>query len=76
MTLTAAQLRSDIYRILDRALKTGEPVNISHRGKILQLVAPKRPSKLDRIKKPLFKINCDPEELVHMDWSHYWKPEI
>ena len=75
MILTASQLRSDIYRVLDRVLKTGESVGISRHGKILKIVPPKQSSKLERIKKPLCKINGDPEELVHMDWSHYWKGE-
>ena len=72
MILTASQLRGNIYRILDRVLKTGESIGISRHGKILKIVVPFQSSKLERIKK-MGKINGDPEKLVHMDWSHEWK---
>ncbi len=74
MIITASQLRSNIYQILDRVLKTGESVGISRHGKIIKIIPPFEPSKLDRIKKKIIKLKCDPEELVHMDWSHEWKP--
>jgi prevent-host-death family protein len=75
MILTASQLRSNIYQILDRVLKTGEPVGVSRHGKIIKIIPPFEPSKLDRIKK-MGKINGDPESLVHMDWTHEWKGSL
>ena len=75
MTITASELRSNIYQILDRVLKTGEPVGISRRGKIIKIIPPFEPSKLDRIKK-MGKINGDPESLVHMNWAREWKGSI
>ena len=74
MVITASHLRSNIYKILDRVLETGESIGISRHGKIIKIMPPVQASKLDRIKKKLGKINCDPEELVHMDWSKEWKP--
>ncbi len=75
MTITASKLRSNIYQILDRVLQTGEPVGISRRGKIIKIVPPFEPSKLDRIKK-IGKINGDQESLVHMNWAREWKGGI
>ena len=72
MIITASQLRSNIYQILDRVLQTGESVGISRHGKIMKIVPPLESSKLDRIKK-MGKIHGDPESLVHMDWAHEWK---
>ena len=76
MIITASKLRSNIYQILDRVLKTGESVAISRHGKILKIIPPVQISKLDRIKKKMVKLKCDPEELVHMDWSHEWKGNL
>lgn len=72
MILTPSQLRSDIYRVLDRILKTGESVGISRHGKVLKIVPPFQASRLKRIKK-MGKINVDPQKLVHIDWSSEWK---
>jgi len=75
MIITASKLRSNIYQILDRVLKTGESVGISRHGKIIKIIPPVEGSKLDRIKK-IGKINGDPESLVHMDWSHEWRGNL
>ena len=71
--LTASELRTDIYRVLDQVLQTGVPVEIERRGQILRIVPPGERSKLDRL-KPRKYLLTDPEELVHIDWSGEWRP--
>ncbi len=71
--LTPSALRANLYRILDRVLATGEPVNITRKGKLLR-ITPLLPSKLDLLKPHPYCINGDPEDLVHMDWSDEWHP--
>ena len=73
MTVTASKLRQDIYNLLDRVLETGEPLEIERKGGLLKIIPEKKPSKLDQLVRR-DGINCDPEELVHMDWSKEWKP--
>ncbi len=73
MKLTASKLRQDIYRILDRILETGRPVEIARRGRTLKIVAEEPPSKLDRL-EPRAYLRTDPEELVQLDWSGEWRP--
>jgi antitoxin (DNA-binding transcriptional repressor) of toxin-antitoxin stability system len=74
MPLTPSQLRADIYRLLDRILETGVPLEIDRRGKTLLIVAAQAPGRLDRLpSRPTF-INGDPDDLVHLDWSREWKP--
>ena len=74
--LTASALRTDIYRVLDKIVETGVPVEIERKGKILQII-PKQPvSRLSRLVKHPGTIVGDPEDLVHMDWSHTWKPYL
>ncbi len=74
MKLTASSLRQDIYRILDRVLETGVPVEIERRGKVLRIIAPTERSKLDGLTEREF-LRGDPEELVHIDWSETWQPD-
>ena len=73
MRLTASRLRQDIYRILDRVIESGVPVEIERRGKVLKIVPPEESSKLDGLKQRDI-LRTDPEEIVHLDWSETWKP--
>ena len=72
MTLTASRLRSDVYRLLDRVLETGEPLTVERKGKRLLIVrAPGGGGRLAHL-VPRDCIKGDPEELVHIDWSDTW----
>lgn len=75
MKLSASKLRQDIYRILDEVAETGIPVEIERRGKTLKIIVEKPPSKLDRLIRRDHIVG-DPEDIVHMDWSHEWKPYL
>lgn len=75
MSITASTLRADVYRILDRVLETGEPVTIERNGRQLQIVAVTRTSKLQRLVAHPDSIVGDPDDLVHLDWSHEWRPD-
>jgi hypothetical protein len=72
MKLTPSKLRQDIYRLLDKVAKTGIPIEIDRKGIRLQIIRAKKKSKLDNLKKRK-TLNCDPEDIVHMDWSSEWK---
>ena len=72
MQLSATKLRNNIYRILDRVLETGVPIEVKRKGKIVRIVAAEPPDRLNRLKKRDC-MNVDPEELVHMDWSAEWR---
>lgn len=74
MSLTASTLRQDIYRILDRVLETGEPVEIERRGRILRIVPDRPREKLAGLVQREGYLRCEPEELVHLDWSDEWRP--
>jgi hypothetical protein len=74
MRLTPMQLRRNLYRILDRFLRTGTPVEIDRDGKILRIVPVERASRLERLTPHPGEILVDPEKLVEIDWSREWKP--
>lgn len=71
-TITPSKLREDIYRILDKVLETGVPVEITRKGRRLKISSEEPANKLANLKKRPY-LKCDPEEIVHMDWSKEWK---
>ena len=69
MRLSLTKVRSDLYKIVDRVLETGVPVEIERRGRKIRIVPVREKSKLDNLVKRPGTIVGDPEEIVHMDWS-------
>lgn len=77
MAITASELRQNIYRLLDEVAETGVPLEIERKGKRLRIVpADEPPSKLDRVKGDPDYIVGDPDDIIHMDWIKYWKPDV
>ena len=74
MVITASELRQNIYKLLDQVLDSGVPLEIERNGRRLRVVPVDAPSKLDRLIEHPDLIVGDPEDLVHMDWSHEWRP--
>jgi antitoxin (DNA-binding transcriptional repressor) of toxin-antitoxin stability system len=72
MTVTATQLRQDIYRLLDQVLESGEPLDIVRKGRRLRLIPDHPARRLDRIVGNPEGIIGDPDELVSIDWSSEW----
>ncbi len=66
--LTASDLRNDVYRLLDHVIETGQPLTIRRKDSILRIVCDKRGGRLSNLRLRDC-IQCDPESLVHMDWS-------
>lgn len=72
-SVTASQLRQNIYRLIDRVLETGEPLEINRGGRRLRLVSDEPvPDRLAAIDIEPDLIVGDPEELVSLDWSGEW----
>jgi predicted peroxiredoxin len=74
MAMSASELRQNIYRLLDEVLETGVPLEIERKGQRLRIVPEERVSKLDRIVGREDYLIGDPDDIIHMDWSKYWKP--
>ncbi len=70
--LSLTKMRSDLYKIMDRVLDTGVPVEIERRGRKIRIVPVPPKSKIDNLVKRPGTIIGDPEEMVHMDWSDEW----
>jgi len=74
MPLTASKLRANIYRLLDQVLESGIPLEVERRGRLLRIVPEGSGTPFDRLPKRPDYLTCDPDELVHLDWSGEWRP--
>ncbi len=73
--LSLTKMRSDLYKIVDRVLETGVPVEIERKGQKIRIVRVRPKSKLENLVKRPGTILGDPEAIVHMDWSGEWSEE-
>lgn len=75
MAISASKLRSNIYRLLDEVLETGQPLEVERNGKILVIAPEEEQSFWDRLPRHEEYIVGDPDELIHIDWSSEWNPD-
>lgn len=68
-TVTATELRSNIYQLIDEVLSTGVPLEIEKSGRRVRLVAVEPVDKFAALETRAGVINGDPEALVHMEWE-------
>jgi len=71
--LTPSRLRANLYRILDRVLESGEPVEIERKGRRLRIIS-EQTGKLDSLRPHPDYLQVPRDELVHVDWSDEWRP--
>jgi hypothetical protein len=71
---SVSALRTDLYRLLDRVLATGVPLEIERNGERLQVIPAKRQGRLAGLKAHPGYLKTDAEALVHVDWSGEWRP--
>ncbi|HEU0167055.1 MAG TPA: type II toxin-antitoxin system Phd/YefM family antitoxin [Chloroflexota bacterium] len=74
MSVTASELRQNIYKLLDQVLETGVPLDIERNGRRLRVVPADARPKLQRLTAHPDAIAGDPDDLVHLDWSQEWRP--
>jgi hypothetical protein len=74
MTISATELRANLYRLLDKVAETGEPLLVRRGDRVLRISPDVPKGKMKRlISRPEF-IKGDPDSIIHMDWSSEWKP--
>lgn len=74
MAVSASRLRSNIYKLLDKVLESGKPLEIERKGRKLKIVPVVPPDKIGSLSRREGYLQGDPEEIVHMDWSGEWRP--
>jgi len=69
-------IQNDIFQLLDKVIKTGVPVEIERKGKRLLISPAEKRRDLDSLEDhPEFVVG-NPDDLVHIDWSTEWKPQL
>lgn len=71
--LTPSRLQANLYRLLDRVLSTGEPLEVESRGGHVKIVAADGGG-LYLLKPHPDYVAGDLEDLAHLDWSNEWLP--
>lgn len=72
---TASKLRENVYRILDKVIETGVPIEIERKGVTLKLSSEKKYSRISKIKKRDWIVGKS-EDLLNLDWSDTWSENI
>ncbi len=70
--ITPSKLRQNLYNLLDQVIRTGKPLEIKRRDKVLKIIIEPSKSKLDNLKKRDV-LNCEPDELIYNNWEKEWK---
>jgi hypothetical protein len=69
-------IQNDIFQLLDKVIKTGVPVEIERKGKRLLISPAEKRRDLDSLEEHPEYIVGNPDDLVHIDWSTEWKPQL
>ncbi len=75
--MTPTQLRKDLYRLLDRVIETGVPLEVERKGVTLKIERQAELSKLERIRR-MGRADVwvgDPNDIFHMDYLEEWREE-
>jgi len=75
-TVSDSNIQRDILGLLDKVAKTGVPVEIERKGKRLLISPAEKRRNLDCLDEHPDFIIGDPDDLVHIDWSQEWKPQL
>ncbi|MFZ1769399.1 MAG: type II toxin-antitoxin system prevent-host-death family antitoxin [Caldilinea sp.] len=69
-SITATELRSDIYNLLEEVLATGIPLEVTKGGRKLRIAAVEPVDKFADMEFRPDVINGDPGDLVHIEWEY------
>jgi hypothetical protein len=70
---SVSALRANLYRLLDRVLETGRPVEVERRGERLKIVRSEKRSRLALVRPAPGYLKVDADELLGLDWSGEWR---
>lgn len=75
-TYSVTALRANLYRLLDQVLETGIPIEVERNGRRLRIAPVETRSRLAFLRPHPGYIVGDPDDIVHMDWSGEWNPDL
>lgn len=68
-TVTATELRANVYQLLDEVLRSGSPIEVKRGDRKLRIVPVEKPDKLQHLVYRPDVIQGDPEDLVTLNWE-------
>ena len=68
-TITATELRGNIYNLLDEVLNTGISIEINKGGKKLKIMPAEKANKLQNLISRPNVIKGNPDDLVGISWE-------
>jgi hypothetical protein len=68
--------QENFLEILDKVAETGVPLEIQRKGKRLLVTPIDKRRKLDQLESHPDFIVGNPDDLVHIDWSSEWEPNL
>jgi prevent-host-death family protein len=68
-TISATQLRGNIFKLLDEVLNSGVPIEIIKNGKKLRIIPVEKSNKLDNLISRTDVIKGDAKDLVDVTWE-------
>ena len=71
---SVSRLRANLYRLLDRVLDTGVPLEVERKGRRLRILPADSGGRLGNLRPHPEYLAADPDSLVHLDWSEEWRP--
>ena len=72
--MKATNLRKNLFRILDKAARTGKSVEIESKGRKFKIIALERPDKFASLQKHPDVFSGDLDSLINIDWMTEWRP--
>ncbi len=75
-TVTATELRGNIYNLLDEVLNTGVPIEINKNGKKLRITPVANVDKIENLISRPDVINGNPNDLVGISWEKELKLDL
>lgn len=76
MHVSATELRTNIYQLLDHVITTGEPLEIKRHGQTIKIIRDTQKSKLSSLKPHPDTIHCTDDELIHNNWLSEWQNDL
>jgi hypothetical protein len=72
--MKATNLRKNLFRILEKAARTGKSVEIESKGRKFKIIALERPYKFANLQKHPDVFSGDLDSLINIDWMTEWRP--
>ena len=73
MTVSLTYLRTNLYKLVDQVLATGEPIVIDRKGQKLKIVPEAKRDLFATKPKHGQAIIGDPDDLVNQHWDGEWQ---